>query len=294
MIKQYKGTDLDKISKKNLKEDGYFAGVKYDGNYVQIYKVGDSVRFFTSGGKEFKLLDVEKELVELNPNIDFYIETEYIGVTDGKLGSRGNCTTTTWRTNFTKLIPCNANTSRFKCFDILYLRVDDKVLYHCDTDNDNFEERYAHFSEHDIKLGSNIDLVEFKVRTLDEAKAEAKDLCSQGWEGLFAFHTTHTYEEKGRSSLAIKIKAKQRADLFCINIEPGEGKYEGMIGSLVLIDSKDRIVRVGSGLSDIDRSKSISYFLNSVIEIGYEQILDTYIQPTFIRVREDKSKSEIN
>ena len=45
-----------------------------------------------------------------------------------------------------------------------------------------------------------------------------------------------------------------------------------MIGSLVLKDSKGRIVKVGSGLDDNDRSKKQPDFIGKVIEVEYEQI----------------------
>ena len=79
-----------------------------------------------------------------------------------------------------------------------------------------------------------------------------------------------------------------------MGITEGEGKYKGMIGSLVLQDASGRIVSVGSGLSDAYRSKASIAYIGKVIEIEYEQILDTYIQPTFVTVRLDKTKEEID
>ena len=63
---------------------------------------------------------------------------------------------------------------------------------------------------------------------------------------------------------------------------------------MVLRDKKGRIVAVGSGLDDIDRIRKYNYFLNKVIEIEYEQIMDTYIQPVVICRREDKSIEDID
>ena len=67
-----------------------------------------------------------------------------------------------------------------------------------------------------------------------------------------------------------------------------------MIGALVLEDSQGRRVSVGSGLTDGDRNEHYNAFEGKVVEIEYEQIIDTYIQPTFIRVRYDKTKEEID
>lgn len=289
-IKQYKGKDLNKVTQSQI-QDEYYCGTKYDGNYVQIHKFGDQVMFFSSGGKPFCLDDIEAELVENNKGIDFIIEVEYTGLTDGKLGSRGECTTTTWRTNFSKLINCNAGNAKFKAFDILYLSettLCDTILYDCIINENNFEDRYICFEEFNIELGKNIDLIKFHKLTLEEAKDRAKWLCDNGWEGLFLFHEKHIIKDKGRSNLAIKLKMRPTADLKCINVTEGEGKYLGMIGSLVLVDSQGRIVKVGAGLSDDDRDKEPEEFVGKVIEIEYEQILDTYIQPTYKCIRENK------
>ena len=102
------------------------------------------------------------------------------------------------------------------------------------------------------------------------------------------------YHQGKRVNHAIKLKGRLTADLYCLGSNIGEGKYKGMLGSLVLKDSKGRLVCVGSGLDDVDRNKGLSYFVGKVIEIEYEQIQDTYIQPTYIRIREDKTKEEID
>ena len=81
-----------------------------------------------------------------------------------------------------------------------------------------------------------------------------------------------------------------------LNLFPilGEGKYEGKIGALILIDSEDREVRVGSGLSDEQRSKTKMHYYGQVIEIEYERIDSTYIQPIFKCIRDDKEPGEID
>ena len=126
--------------------------------------------------------------------------------------------------------------------------------------------------------------------SLEYFEGWAKELCALGWEGVFAVHASHVYQPGRRVNTAVKIKARPTADLRCIQVLEGEGKYAGMIGSLRLRDSEGREVDVGSGLSDADRDPANTVkFLAAIIEIKYEQILDTYIQPTFERIREDKN-----
>jgi len=86
----------------------------------------------------------------------------------------------------------------------------------------------------------------------------------------------------------VKYKKRPTVDLLCIGTAKGEeGKqYEHAIGSLILQDSKGRTVNVSSGLSKELRFKDPDTFIGKVIEIEYEQIIDTYIQPAFICIRE--------
>jgi len=281
MIRQCKGKMLDKVPTSKLIQDGYYMSIKYDGNYCQIHKIGDAVTIYSSGNKSIKLDDLEEYLVSHNPDNDFILEAEFIGTSEGKLGDRTQCgIMTTWRINTAKGLSCNASNNRFVIFDII---VGGLAI---------FEERLQMLQH--INLPCNLQIADFSLTNLDIVQSTAKQLCKDGWEGVFLKHKDHTYRPGKRVNDAIKIKMRPTADLLCIDIEPGEGKYVGMIGSLILMDSKGRKVRVGSGLNDAQRSSLHSKFLDKVIEVEYEQILDTYIQPTFIAVRADKTKKEID
>jgi len=283
LIKQCKGKDLGNIPKSRLGNE-FYVSTKYDGNYVQIHKVGNKVKFYTSGGKEFYLIDVADELVRNNKGIDFCIECEYIAVTSGKLGSRGRCTTTTFRTLFKKGLPTYANSDRFICFDIIYFKHTEE---HDFSNLGRFSKRLKYRDS--INTGPNIKLVEHHGPfSLDECKDKARELTRLGWEGIMCYSPDHIYKEGKRQNTSVKIKGRPTADLLCIDIEEGEGKYTGLIGSLVLQDDDGRVVRVGSGLNDADRNANKNYFIGNIVEIEYEQILDTYIQPTFKCIRRDK------
>jgi ATP-dependent DNA ligase len=280
MIKQCKGKDLDNVSKSKLLERGWLSSIKYDGNYVQIHKHGNSVRFFTSGGKEFYHELVADSLVKNNPNLDFIIETEFIGSSQGKLGDRVKAAKlTTYRTNFEKglaNVGLDTNSDTFIVFDVIIL-------------NWTFEARH-NWLVNIFKGSEQVRLASFEyVDKLELAKCKAKELVDLGYEGLFLKHINHVYQPGKRVNEAIKLKYRKTADLLCIGIEPGEGKYIDMIGSLVLQDKEGRTVSVGSGLDDSMRGLPKDCFINKIVEIEYEQIIDTYIQPTFVRVREDKT-----
>jgi len=294
MIPQCKGKDLGKVPKSKL-EDLFYASVKYDGHYVQIHKKNGTVRFYTSGGKEFYIEHIADELENLNPFVDFILEAEYIYNTDGKLGNRGKAAKlTTYRTNFEKGLESGAipGNDIFKVFDCPWskdLKTNEGLEPGCNT----FEDRLWILQS--LDLGTHCEPVDFKgPLTLKECIMTAYVFVKHGFEGLYLKTPDHLYNLGKRVNNAIKLKLRPTADLLCIDTTDGEGKYEGLIGSLVLQDKSGRIVKVGAGLCDVARRDEPEDYIGKVIEIEYEQILDTYIQPTYIGIRADKTKEEID
>ena len=279
MIKQCKGKMLEDIVPSRLIDDnGYYLSTKYDGHYCQIHKIGNKVNVYTSGGKLIKLNDLEEFLVTHNED-SFILEAEFIGTSDGKKGDRTKCgLLTTWRTNTAKGLPCNMLDNKFMVFDII---VEDMP----------FQDRLKLLNE--ISLPNNLTKIFYQSHySIRGAKEAAESIVKDGWEGIYLKHKNHLYRPGKRVNDAIKIKLRPSADLLCIGVNPGEGKYDGLVGSLVLQDSKGRVVSVGSGLDDYLRYLPANDFIGKIIEIEYEQILDTYIQPVYIRMRHDKDESD--
>lgn len=282
MIHQCKGKDLNKVPKSRL-GDLFFSSIKYDGHYVQIHKFGNEVKFFTSGGKEFYHELAAEEILSTPNQHNYVLEAEFIAHTEGKLGSRGEAAKlTTYRTNFVKglaNVGLSAAKDRFKVFDTIIIGM-------------NFEDR-LHWIKESLTFGKLVDLVDYSgPDTLEVCKDKAALTVKQGYEGLYLKAPTHLYKPGKRVNDAIKLKLRPTTDLMCVGIEDGEGKYEGKIGSLLLQDKMGRVVRVGSGLSDSDRDSSHATYIGQIIEIEYEQILSTYIQPTFVCIREDKTETD--
>ena len=285
MISQCKGKDLAKVPESKLLNSGWIASIKYDGNYVQVHKHQNDIKFYTSGNKEFYHELAAQELISSYPNINFILECEFIGESEGKLGDRTKAAKlTSYRTNFEKSranIGLNTSLDCFKVFDTIII-------------NTRFEDR-LNWLVLNLKPSDFFNLVDFEITNdLESSILKAKEVARQGYEGLYLKHKNHRYIPGKRVNDAIKLKQRPTADLICIDVLEGTGKYTGMIGSLILIDSLGRRVNVGSGLDDLNRSRSKDYFKNKVIEIEYEQILDTYIQPTFVRVRNDKLIKDID
>lgn len=135
------------------------------------------------------------------------------------------------------------------------------------------------------------------VKSSNEADELFAEHLAKGEEGIILKPLKHLYTFK-RSKDWIKLKDIRTADLRCVGHEEGTGKYEGMIGALLCegtVDGRFVRVRVGSGLSDEDRSKHIDAYILKTIEVKYNTVIEnsatggwSLFLPRFVTVRFDK------
>lgn len=97
-----------------------------------------------------------------------------------------------------------------------------------------------------------------------------------------------------RSPLWIKMKAEETEDLEIVDFEEGEGKCAGTLGALV-VNRNGVLIRVGSGLSDDDRSliwSNPNLYLHKLVEVQYQEVTSdgSLRHPRFVRLRMDKSE----
>jgi len=91
------------------------------------------------------------------------------------------------------------------------------------------------------------------VDTFKEAQEFYKEQIEQGYEGAVLKNLTGIWKNH-TSPNQVKMKAEHDCDLIVVGYEPGTGKYEGGIGSLICESSDGKLrVAVGTGLSDMDR-----------------------------------------
>ena len=276
--KLFSDQEKGKLLKKHIQFPMY-AGIKYDGNYAVVIKWShDDVQFITSGGHTYDHNRVDT--IFHHPDIPerVYI-VERIGG-EGYLGDR---------------VKCNLVGSRGRQYSVGH-----NYMVHDTISISDYEEGESTIPYHirrklcktlfgdywvkDMELNSQLSLDEY-----------LKEVVNDGYEGLMLKSPNWYWKDtKSRTVDNVKYKKRPTADLICVGTEEGKGKYEGMIGALVLEDSNGKIVSVGSGLSDFNRGLNPKCFIDRVIEIEYEQILDTYIQPTYIALRMDKKIEEID
>jgi len=267
-----------KLLKKHLSFPLY-AEIKYDGNYTIVKKeVNGLLTFVTSGGHYYDNYEPTIFHKDNTLPVGVYL-CERIG-TDGKLGDRVNCSLRGSRGHQT------AYGHKYIIHDYLTLEE-----YEAGLSEARFYTRRKKLED----ICPNDTAKSKVVNTREELEEFLKLVVSLGYEGLMLKDPNWIWKDtKSRTIDCAKYKKRPTADLICIGVTEGEGKYHKLIGSLVLKDSKGRIVSVGSGLNDDDRSVEPKYFIGQVIEIEYEQIIDTYIQPTFIQLRLDKTIEDID
>lgn len=146
-----------------------------------------------------------------------------------------------------------------------------------------------------------------RVQIVESEKCQTLETCFKfyermrqaGEEGAIIKVASSVWEDK-RSKNAIKLKAVETADLLCIGVEEGQGKYKGLIGNLICTTKcRKLITNPGSGLTDADRAKNPSEFIGKILEIQYNEVIQAKSKdakpnlflPIFKQVRFDKTEA---
>ena len=261
--------------------------IKYDGRCTTIVKHPDqTVQYFTTGGKMFELLNDQIFGLEDTPVGVYFAEMMGKGI-EGRLGERVHSgIQTTMFTNTSKGL-FNRHTPTWRIFD--YVTIADYDVGLCELP---YISRWSYLKD---KIPTQYLAYDMECLNKEHWDMFHTKAVADGWEGTVSIDNTQQWmAKKSRPHTQIKRKDRKDADLLCIGVKEGTGKYAGLIGSLVLRDKTNREVDVGSGMTDSDRAKEPEHYIGQVVEIVYEQLLATYIQPIYQRVRDDKNASDIN
>ena len=113
------------------------------------------------------------------------------------------------------------------------------------------------------------------VNTEEEIAELVTPIWKRGGEGIM-LNTFEGYYELKRSTSLLKVKYVESMDLKVVDIQEGTGKYEGMLGAVV-VDYKGYRVGVGSGFSDEERQR---FWDNPEEIIGKTIEVDTFGEST--------------
>lgn len=126
---------------------------------------------------------------------------------------------------------------------------------------------------------------QFRVTTQAELFAKLRELESLGAEGLMLHHQDAQYKT-GRSDDLLKLKRYQDTEAEVIGYRPGKGKYQGMVGALIVKTPEGKEFAIGSGLTDALRQTPPE--IGTVITYRYNGYTNNGIPrfARFLRVRQ--------
>ena len=300
--------------------EGFLTQAKLDGQFSYIIKENDTVTMLTRAGTAWTSDSLKEDMLKCSDGV--YIGEALI-YKDGKPLDRktGNGMITSYIKRETTLESLQEKLNKAKpnskqegnlTFELVDKQEEfvetDKALHFVIWDSltlEEFEqglstrpytERFGEAIKATFMTSKLKPVSSYRVYSMKEAQAIADDFISEGGEGAIV-KKLDTIWKDGTSKDMLKIKAVLDADLLCVDVEEGSGKYKGKVGALVLETSCGRLrVKVGTGLNDLDRAKPFDFYVGKVIEIQYNEFIkskskstDSLFLPRFIEVREDKN-----
>ena len=269
--------------------------LKLDGFRYKVVKQGDDTNIYTSSGKlDNNLVEIIEEAKKL-PD----------GVYDGEVIAHGEFENSTARFNATTKILGKDGEKRgvdFIAFD--YIEDIDAFF--------NYEEykieRWKRFSNlYDILNSLDLTYIQLapvyynnvKVtkELIDNIYKTYEKIIAQGEEGLVIDIADASYVRAKGTSM-FKMKPEVSGDFKVVDVVEGKGKDAGRLGAFI-IEYKDNLVHVGSGLTDAIREEvwaDSDKYIGKLIEVVYfgetkdeKTGLASIRLPRFKRFRHDKT-----
>lgn len=132
---------------------------------------------------------------------------------------------------------------------------------------------------------------QFRLADAQALQHKLRELEQQGAEGLMLHHQDARYKT-GRSADLLKLKSYLDTEAEVIGYRPGQGKYQGMVGALVVKNTDGKIFALGSGLTDAlrrappPRGSVVTYRYNGLTKTGLPRFA------RFIRIRTDVAPTQ--
>ncbi len=128
---------------------------------------------------------------------------------------------------------------------------------------------------------------QIQIDSKEQLKRFQHKIESLGGEGVVVRDGSLPYYT-GRTKNALKIKSYLDAECEVIGYNKGQGKYEGLVGSLSCRMDDLQVINIGSGLSDSLRNRPPS--LGTIITFKYYGLTSKGKPrfPVFLRVREQR------
>jgi len=128
---------------------------------------------------------------------------------------------------------------------------------------------------------------QFDVPDENQLSKILKNYVDAGSEGLM-LHRRDAVWQTGRSDVLLKLKILLDAEARVIGYEAGKGKYEGMMGALLVETSDGKQFRLGTGFSDAQRRSPPE--IGSIVTYQYRDLTPQGLPKfaNFLRIRADE------
>ncbi|HTF86321.1 MAG TPA: DNA ligase [Cellvibrio sp.] len=151
-----------------------------------------------------------------------------------------------------------------------------------------FDERLARLTQLITEQGiGHLQLVkQYKVSNERALMNDLEQVVARGGEGLMLHRGTSLYRA-ARSDDLLKLKTYEDAEAVVIAHLPGKGKYQGMMGALLVEMPDQRRFKIGTGFSDAQRADPPP--IGSTITYKYFGKTSTQLPrfASFLRVRNE-------
>ncbi|HEX7030671.1 MAG TPA: DNA ligase [Gammaproteobacteria bacterium] len=162
------------------------------------------------------------------------------------------------------------------------------MVFDLPGDGGPFEARVMHMREllDDPAIPWLRPVAQFRVEDAGALDAAFRKVVAAGGEGLMLHHRDARYRA-GRSDRLLKYKPYEDAEARVIGHVPGQGKYEGMLGALIVERPDGLRFRIGTGFTDAERADPppagswVTYRYNGFTSNGLPRFA------RFLRVRHD-------
>lgn len=162
-------------------------------------------------------------------------------------------------------------------------------LYELPNGAGSFSERIATLQASVAQAGVPWLKVPAQTRVADNAALQLQlaQVVRDGGEGLM-LHRADAAWQTGRSDVLLKLKPQHDAEAMVVAHEAGRGKYEGMLGALVVMTPDGRRFRLGTGFSDAARRAPPA--IGSTVTYRYRDLSASGLPKfaSYLRVRESE------
>lgn len=130
-------------------------------------------------------------------------------------------------------------------------------------------------------------LEQSRVSSEQELQQQLTQITAAGGEGLMLHRASALYQARRTDDL-LKLKITEDAEARVVAYVPGEGKYQGAMGSLLVRMDDGREFRLGTGFSDAERrdpppiGSQVTFAYNGLTEHGLPRFA------RFVRIRPDE------